>query len=157
MSAISIFLCHQVTQLGQFLDHDITLTPEEEADDCCQHPEVTEMSRITSQNKMFLRRRAVSQLLCLTTMPSTPRSPSLKRAQSSAGAPEKFFIAQCSRAVNQDAPVVKISHVFQAVATGAYCLKLEFENHKKQYFSWLLRSEHVKTNNFGNLMTKLTI
>ena len=24
--------------------------------------------------------------------------------------------------------------------------KLEFENHKNQYFSWLLRSEQVKTN-----------
>ena len=62
-------------------------------------------------------------------------------------------------AVNQDAPVVKIFHVNQEVATGAYCPKLEFENHKKkkQYFSWLLRSEHVKTNIFGNLMTKLTI
>ena len=35
--------------------------------------------------------------------------------------------------------------------------KLEFENHKKQYFSWLLRSEHVKTNIFDNRMTKLTI
>ena len=35
--------------------------------------------------------------------------------------------------------------------------KLEFENHKKQYFSWFLRSEHVKTNIFGNRMTKLTI
>ena len=35
--------------------------------------------------------------------------------------------------------------------------KLEFENHKNQYFSWLLRSEHVETNIFGNLTTKLTI
>ena len=35
--------------------------------------------------------------------------------------------------------------------------KLEFENHKNQYFSWLLRSEQVKTNIFGNRMTKLTI
>ena len=35
--------------------------------------------------------------------------------------------------------------------------KLEFENHKNQHFSWLLRSEHVKTNIFGNRMTKLTI
>ena len=35
--------------------------------------------------------------------------------------------------------------------------KLEFENYKNQYFSWLLRSEHVKTNIFGNRMTKLTI
>ena len=60
-------------------------------------------------------------------------------------------------AVNQDAPVVKIFHVNQEVATGAYCQKLEFENPKKQYFSWLLRSEHVKTNIFGNRMTKLTI
>ena len=32
--------------------------------------------------------------------------------------------------------------------------KLEFENHKNQYFSWLLRSEQVKTNIFGNRMTK---
>ena len=28
--------------------------------------------------------------------------------------------------------------------------KLEFENHKNQYFSWLLRSEQVKTNIFEN-------
>ena len=35
--------------------------------------------------------------------------------------------------------------------------KLEFENNKNKYFSWLLRSEHVKTNIFGNRMTKLTI
>ena len=35
--------------------------------------------------------------------------------------------------------------------------KLEFENHKNQYFSWLLKSEHVKTNIFGNRRTKLTI
>ena len=35
--------------------------------------------------------------------------------------------------------------------------KLEFENHKNQYFSWLLRSEQVKTNIFGNRVTKLTI
>ena len=34
--------------------------------------------------------------------------------------------------------------------------KLEFENDKNQFFSWLLRSEHVKTNIFGNRMTKLT-
>ena len=57
-------------------------------------------------------------------------------------------------AVNQDAPVVKIFHV---VATGAQYPKFEFENHKNQYFSWLLRSEHVKTNIFGNHMTKMTI
>ena len=60
-------------------------------------------------------------------------------------------------AVNQDAPVVKIFHVFWAVATGAYYPKLEFENHKNQYFSWLLRSEHVETNIFGNRMSKSTI
>ena len=60
-------------------------------------------------------------------------------------------------AVNQDAPVVKIFHVFWAVATGAYYPKLEFENHKNQRFSWLLRSEHVETNIFGNRMSKLTI
>ena len=35
--------------------------------------------------------------------------------------------------------------------------KLEFENHKNQYFSWLLRSEQAKTNIFGNRVTKLTI
>ena len=56
-----------------------------------------------------------------------------------------------------NALVVKIFHVFQVVATGAYYPKLEFENHKNQYFSWLLRSEHDKTNIFGNRMTKLTI
>ena len=60
-------------------------------------------------------------------------------------------------AVNWDAPVVKIFHVFQVIARGAYYPKLEFENHKNQYFSWLLRSKHVKTNIFGNCMTKLTI
>ena len=32
-------------------------------------------------------------------------------------------------------------------------VKLEFETHKNQYFSWLLRSEQVKTNIFGNRMT----
>ena len=31
--------------------------------------------------------------------------------------------------------MVKISHVFQAVATGAFCPKLEFENHKKNNIS----------------------
>ena len=60
-------------------------------------------------------------------------------------------------AVNQDTPVVKIFHVFWAVATGAYYPKLEFENHKNQYFSWLLRSEYIETNIFGNRMSKLTI
>ena len=35
--------------------------------------------------------------------------------------------------------------------------KLEFENHKNQYFSWLLRSKQVKTNIFENRMIKLTI
>ena len=34
--------------------------------------------------------------------------------------------------------------------------KLEFENHKNQLFPCLLRPEHVKTNHFGNGMTKLT-
>ena len=35
--------------------------------------------------------------------------------------------------------------------------KLEFENHKNQYFSWLLRSEQVKANIFENRIIKLTI
>ena len=35
--------------------------------------------------------------------------------------------------------------------------KLEFENHKNQYFSWLLRFELVQTNIFENCMIKLTI
>ena len=60
-------------------------------------------------------------------------------------------------AVNWDAPVVKIFHAFQVIATGAYYPYLEFENHKNQYFLWLLRSEHVETNIFGNRMSKLTI
>ena len=57
--------------------------------------------------------------------------------------------------------------MLQVVATGAYyppvattlsilCSKLEFENHKNQYFSWLLRSERVKTNIFGNRMANST-
>ena len=37
-------------------------------------------------------------------------------------------------AVNKDTPVVKIFHVFQVIATGAYCPKLEFENHKEPTF-----------------------
>ena len=50
--------------------------------------------------------------------------------------------------------MVKIFHVFQVIAIGAYYPKLEFKNHKNQYFSWLLRSEHVETNIFGNRMSK---
>ena len=45
--------------------------------------------------------------------------------------------------------MVKIFHLFQVVATGAYYPKLEFENHKKkQYFSWLLRSERGKRDKY---------
>ena len=33
--------------------------------------------------------------------------------------------------------------------------KLEFGNHKNQYFSWLLRSEHVKTNIFQKSHNKI--
>ena len=62
--------------------------------------------------------------------------------------------------------------MLQVVATGAYyppvatyntghimlkMAELEFENHKNQYFSWMLRSEQVETNIFENRMTKLTI
>ena len=31
-----------VTQMGQFLDHDITLTPETHAEECCEHPDEDE-------------------------------------------------------------------------------------------------------------------
>ena len=31
-----------VTQMGQFLDHDITLTPETEAEECCEHADADE-------------------------------------------------------------------------------------------------------------------
>ena len=34
--------------------------------------------------------------------------------------------------------------------------KLEFENHKKQFFSWFLRFEQVKTYIFENRTIKLT-
>ena len=57
--------------------------------------------------------------------------------------------------------------MLRVVATGVYyhpvattrsiLAKLEFENHKNQYFSWLLRSEQVKANIFENRMIKLTI
>ena len=61
--------------------------------------------------------------------------------------------------------------MFRVVVTGVYLsscnyytehillkmVKLEFETHKNQYFSWLLRSEQVKTNIFENRMIKLTI
>ena len=58
---------------------------------------------------------------------------------------------------NKLSSINKTPNMLRVVATGAYYPKLEFENHRNRYFSWLLRSEHVKTNIFGNRMTKLTI
>merc|ERR1712223_1799463 len=62
---------HMVTQLGQFLDHDITLTPEEEADDCCQHPEEESCFPIAlPQNDAFYSTISVPQT-CLEFSRST--------------------------------------------------------------------------------------
>ena len=38
---------HMVTQWGQFLDHDITLTPENEVHDCCHDPDQPECFPLT--------------------------------------------------------------------------------------------------------------
>ena len=67
----STLVTHMVTQLGQFLDHDITLTPEEEAEDCCQHPDTHGCFPIVlPQDDVFFSRLSTPQT-CLQFTRST--------------------------------------------------------------------------------------
>jgi peroxidase len=61
-----------VTQLGQFLDHDITLTPEDEAHDCCLNPEGDEscFPIVLPQNDTFYSTLSTPQT-CLEFTRST--------------------------------------------------------------------------------------
>ena len=64
------------------------------------------------------------------------------------------YSAQCSRCQLGCSG----SQNFPCISGSCYrSILSEIRDWKSQYFSWLLKSEHVKTNIFGNCMTKLTI
>ncbi len=75
-------LTHMVTQLGQFLDHDITLTPEYEEEHCCMEPENPECFPIpVGQDDSFFGSLGTS---CLELRRSVPF------CEENGGPPEQF-------------------------------------------------------------------